>query len=332
MYLSLNIFVAFRFDGWHDKPKGGGLSSDLMGWLYDGLWQPTIIAYYIWAQTSIRRLIEELVKNQIFIGSVHSVHRFQELLANKKVNYIALIISSSFTVWFVLTFGYSVLPTPYHSWIVFHPMLTWSRVPLMFIGFYALTFLIYDFLLTVFFLRVNFIDHPIQVRPFDPDGAGGLGSIGRFAANLGYVVGVAGIVVAASVIAAWSNQTALSYSLIVLVIAYFSIGPTLFIAPLWWSHKAMQRFKDEYLNRIAQQFEDSFAKLSQAILEQSEDIQQHQQRAEELQKLLSVVKTFPVWPFNSAAIVKFFSLGFSPFIVPISITLISEIIIRQLDK
>lgn len=94
----------------------------------------------------------------------------------------------------------------------------------------------------------------------------------------------------------------------------------------------MQRFKDEYLNRIAQQFEDSFAKLSQAILEQSEDIQQHQQRAEELQKLLSVVKTFPVWPFNSAAIVKFFSLGFSPFIVPISITLISEIIIRQLDK
>ena len=66
---------------------------------------------------------------------------------------------------------------------------------------------------------------------------------------------------------------------------------------------------------MADQFEIETAKLQSLLASDSDEIQKSLDKIEQIQKIHNIATKFPVWPFNTQNIVRFFSSISSPFIL-----------------
>jgi hypothetical protein len=96
----------------------------------------------------------------------------------------------------------------------------------------------------------------IDVHPLHPDGAGGLGAIGRLAARYG-LIGIAIGIMAAAITAdrvllglGWAYPDAFA-----LYALYVIITPTALILPMWSAHERMVEARDHLLEQVSAQFE-----------------------------------------------------------------------------
>ena len=93
---------------------------------------------------------------------------------------------------------------------------------------------LYDYFVIVIALNDVVKHQEIRVQPYHPDKAGGRGAVGRFVANIGYIV--ASIAVFAVLI--WLQDPDIYPSLYQIVlelipVLYLIIAPTSFFLPLW---------------------------------------------------------------------------------------------------
>jgi hypothetical protein len=203
----------------------------------------------------------------------------------------------------------------------------WVRSPIDGLTLYALTIAVYDVIVIVSALN-GMLENPrirrIRVAPFHPDGAGGMGSIGRFAANLGYGIGTIGLSLSLAAIQDPASVVSMSnYSLVIEIGIYLVLAPILFVIPLWTAHSTMVASRDHLQKEISLEFNTAFAQMHAARSGSADAIEPLLEKVRQLDEAHTLVNRFPVWPVNVGSFRKFFGLILSP-LVPAVFSVVVE--------
>ena len=229
--------------------------------------------------------------------------------------------------------------SPYSSWLTAHPLITFVRAPVIFIVVYALIFVVIDLIIIARVLNILMGKSRVKIEPFHPDKAGGLGFIGRFTANLSYLIGVLGILLFSRIL---QNPQSLyderSYVLLLGIGLYLVMAPIFFFLPLRMTHVAMVNFRNNLLGEIAHKIESAmqelgvFPRYAEDILSKdnpvlgAEQIKELTDKIEHFNGLRDFVKNnVPTWPFNTGSLRKFYGIILAP-LVPTILSILRDLI------
>ena len=153
----------------------------------------------------------------------------------------------------------------------------------------------------------------VDLHPLHPDNAGGLRPLGQYALRTTYLIAFGGSMAAlAEYVVYVVGESATAYFFHFAVLLYLILAPLSFFAPLWAAHDAMSRAKDRLLEHIARQFKDDFSAAFNEIKGSSKSLKDNIEKIEQLQKLHHLAVSFPVWPFDSLTLRRFFLTISSP--------------------
>lgn len=137
--------------------------------------------------------------------------------------------------------------------------------------------------------------------------------IGRFTANLGYLIGAFGLLVSVSLLSNTLPNGIVSFGIFFVTkvlgaILYIIVAPIVFFVPLYSAHQAMLRFRNKFLLEIGTEIDQEYSKIqtSYKVLEPT-DLEKITKRISYFRELNAQVREFPVWPFNPQNIRKFFA-------------------------
>lgn len=331
--LMMDLPLALHFGALLPSAKGKGLFGEPADWLYELLIHPLILAYFCWIQRAGEHLFDEfrhrdILKAETVLDRV--LTRSRRRLQSRWIPYICITLSLAFAGWFVLAFNPSFALSPYESppyasWVAVHSAIVWVRAPVVFIVFYALTFVIYDLGVIIVALNELLGKQSIQVEPFNPDKAGGLGFVGGFSADLGYLIGAVGLLLSVRMIEAPNNLLDVrNYVLIFGCVWYVVLAPVVFLLPLWAAHTAMVRYRHSLLKEVSSEFDlalEDLRTLGRENTKQTEALLKQVRQLDEARKLIT--RQVPVWPFNIQSFRKFFSLSLSP-LIPAILSVVTD--------
>jgi hypothetical protein len=326
--LLTTIPLAIIFGVWFPSDRTKGLSTEPAAWFNDYVVQPILIAYFIWTRNAIDKLINKLISNGILQNNPDAMDiltKYQKSTKNVWMHLLGILLGLAFNGWFV---SLSFTAPYYPSWVFVHPATALVRAPFLFIVVYALTIFIVDLVMGIIALNKLFKNQRIQIEPLHPDGAGGLASMGQFSANLGYGIGALGLSVSVNIIQHIYAKVGIlnDYILLIAIGLYVCLGPILFFLPLWTGHSSMIASRNRLLEETSLEFDKVFIQLH---TQRHEDIQKNEpllKKISQLKETRELIKQFPVWPFNTNAIRKFFGLVFSPLILSLIPTIFSLIL------
>ena len=188
-------------------------------------------------------------------------------------------------------------------------------IPLILIGYYALSMLAARQFGILYSLWRVFHRFSLRIRPFHPDRCGGLGALGQYAVSFGYFLFVAGLGLSlVSIPILIHGHFADSYTIYVAIAAYAVVAPLTFFLTLGAAHRAMADSKDRWMKRIADQIETDYVAAVTA-LNKGEVISNEQlEKVSQMHSLYRTTQAFPVWPFDTATIGRFVSILAAPLI------------------
>ena len=96
---------------------------------------------------------------------------------------------------------------------------------------------------------------------------------------------------------------------------YLILAPIVFFAPIGSAHSAMQKARHDFVIAISDQFEKDFSEVQRFLDKDSDELKRKLDKIEYLQKVHNMATRFPVWPFNTESLVRFFSSVFLPVVV-----------------
>jgi hypothetical protein len=315
--LVINIVVdftlAFAVGGLFPSQRSHGLLREPIALTADLLVPSFLIGYYCWIQEAYPKIFQTLFSEKIIEADEQTnqiINRSSSLLTSRQISGILLILS--LVSGFIFAWSVPISDPSYTSWISVSPVVPWIRSLFNVLSAYVAAMLIFDIIVLIRAFSEIFGIQNIRVRPSHPDKAGGLGIIGRFSANLSYLIAVFGLLVSISL---WSNTMPAGIASIELffiikiggVILYLLMAPILFFLPLYAAHKAMVKFRDNFLLGIGKEMDEEYVKIqaSYDTVEPSE-LERTTKRINYFRGLAEQVKDFPVWPFNSQNIRKFY--------------------------
>lgn len=320
--LIVDLPLALHFGALLPSEKSQGLAGEPADWIYEFLVHPVILGYFCWLQKEGEQLFAELARGEIIESEEHLqkvLVKCRKRLQNRWGPLICTASSLVFASWFTLAFAPSSVLSPYSSapypsWVTVHPTIAWVRAPVIFVVFYALAMTIYDLAVIIITLNDSLRNQRIQVEPFNPDKAGGLGFIGRFSANLGYLIGVLGLLLSVRTIQAPADLSdTRNYVFILGFAVYLLLAPTIFFLPLWATHTAMVSFRDHLLTELATKLDSVLEQLRAPHRKNAEQIEPLLEDFQQLDKVHAlIIDQVPVWPFNTKSLRKFFGLTLSP--------------------
>ena len=220
----------------------------------------------------------------------------------------------------IFTFGIAApAQATFKTWQTANGFIFWATILFWLAIFFMGTLsLIRAFLAIVWFNRL-FREFEVDVKVLHPDGAGGLAPLGGFSVRVGYLIAVYGIAVVAAALSASYVSTGrftgpmLTPSLTLLVILYLVLSPIIFFAPIGAARSSMRSAKNEALLRIALQFEIDNAELQRLISSRPARLEQALRKVQQLRSIHEMTSKFPVWPFNTQSLFRYFSAISSPF-------------------
>ena len=186
---------------------------------------------------------------------------------------------------------------------------------------YKIIALIYA--MNIFFKRIG--GHGgFKLRPISPDGAGGLGKMGRLALNMEYVF----LPFVVTAIIGYYSYGFLTIGYVLmpgLALCLFAV----FWVPLLSAHAAMEKCKQETLNSLQREFNDHYDYL--LIQLESDGASLNKKKAsnsvdsiQKLHYLYDRTRKMPVWPFDMRIVRRFTATV----LVPALVVAIPEIVIR----
>jgi hypothetical protein len=161
----------------------------------------------------------------------------------------------------------------------------------------------------------------LHILPLHPDKAGGLQPIGRLGLRNQYALTLLGlnIVLGGFVAYHFLNQdNDVIRFVAAAAIAYVTIGPLVFVAPLLPFRDGMMRNKAQLMNGVALRMRgelDDLRSRFQSGAITAEDAQ----LLERLCKIGAVIEDLPVWPFDAFTLRKFFTAYVVPIIGSLSV-------------
>lgn len=320
----VNFSIAAFTNTFFTNASGLGFFSDYMAWSYYLIFWPVVYGSYCWFQSAGQKLFGKLLNGGSLERSKELQETLQKLrnrLQNKWLPRGAWVFSLVSTALSTIAFLFSN-----QSWGSSSLGITVTHSIMDIVNFYVVSIVAFNG--TVILISINeiFRHQKIIVQPFHPDKAGGMGEVGRFTANAGYIIAPLGITIMFLLLQLPSLPMNLYKALIILMSAsYIFTAPICFFIPLLSVHSAMVSNRDELIKKVSDEFNEVFAKLSSKRdrkTEQAEDLLKKIRQLDEERELIS---KFPVWPYNSASFRKFFGLVLSP-IVPVLTSLILDLV------
>ena len=334
IFLLVNVLVdawiGFRFDVFVTNSTTPGLLQDLPALTIDLVVMPVIGGVYLWTVSSGTMLFRSLYDSQTLVDEkrfIATVDQGRALFGNRKVFYLAAGIAAfaalselgGYLGWFPWR--------PVGGYIDLAPAIGFYRLPLWLINSYTLWRGALNIGITILTLRKVFQSQKVTILPKHPDGCGGLGSIGRYLVTMAYAIGVIGLMASTATYANLRTGGLADAKMLLFGLAvYLVMAPLLFFWPLGTAHRAMVNAKEKELLRLAQEIDSNYQQAKQKIHAENADYQPTIARIESLTKLYAIAQELPVWPFNVAALRRFFTIILTPLVpavVPIAIELVS---------
>ena len=201
----------------------------------------------------------------------------------------------------------------------------------IFVGIYCILSIALFSIMSITWLKKLFSEFSITILPLHPDGSGGLSPLGNYALKLSYLIVLVGLILVITPITRnfvingtfeflWTSE------LIVALGAYLVAAPVIFFLPLSVAHRVMQEAKNHLLMQIANRFSEEYSLIQKALGKNDLDIKQNLEIMEQLQNLHRTIDSFPVWPFDSANLIRFATSYITPLVTAILATIIDMVI------
>lgn len=339
--LGLNIPIvslSFLNHSLLDQGDRTGLLHDYAWWIYQFSSVPATVLFFLWMPEGIQNVLRGVQRNRTVLAPEgrEETEAFHEFITKFDRSYshprwllICLVVLTAFMI-------LAVVPEhkAFQGWQTSSSLLFWYHEAYWYFIFMLGMLIIVRVMLSIYWFNQLFKTFRVDVKVLHPDGAGGLAPLGAFSVKVGYLIGVYGV---ASLAAIWSHSAYLlrGYSLgpkiepavASMIVVYLVVAPIVFFAPIGSAHSAMRAAKDKFLLSVSDQFEADRSKLMDALGKDSDELRSSIEKIEQLEKIHRLASNFPVWPFNTASLLRFFSSTLSPLLlalIPSIVALISR--------
>ncbi len=203
-----------------------------------------------------------------------------------------------------------------------------SLLPLRFVIFYALVFMVVRQAAVLFGLNRFFLEFSVEIQPLHPDRAGGRRMLGDYVFTNGLVVGIVGLILGMALLRVRAVLAVLTPEFYVELATYLLAAPTVFfLFPLYSAHTRMVDAKQKLLAEIAEQFDLEYRVLLDGLRQDVLKLEEVE-RLEAIQKIYEITQSSPDWPFNLALISKFGAAVLLPVLVPLGVDLIANLLLK----
>ena len=323
LIINLPIMVLASLNNlWLDRDDLVGLSNDFGWWSLQLTLMPATLFFFLWTPDGIRGVLQGLTANRVIIipeSADATSDPFSKFIARFDQSY-------SHRTWIVASLIVALifvgLLVPVHrgfkNWAVLNDLAFWYTEFFWFVMTYLVCLLVIRAAIVALWFNRLFHEFRISVKPLHRDGAGGLGPLGRFSVKVGYLIGIYGIAIAvialtqSYLITRQFGSLVLTTPIVITLVAYLILSPLAFFAPISTAHVAMEKARREILTRIAEQLESDLAKVQTTLTLDAAELKTNLDKIEQLQRAHNLVAHFPVWPFNTGTLVRFFSSVLSP--------------------
>jgi hypothetical protein len=331
------VLIAGLNQALFDQGERTGLLHDYAWWIYQVSSVPATILFFLWMPEGIQEVLAGLRRNRTVLPpngreESEAFHEFITRFDRSYSHFLWVILCVVIVTLFIVL---AVVPehTAFMGWQTSGPVLFWYHEAYWSLVFLLGTLIIVRVMISIYWFNRLFREFRVDVKVLHPDGAGGLAPLGAFSTKVGYLIGIFGL---ASLAAGWSHSAYLlkghslglgiEPALVSMLFVYLIVAPIVFFAPIGSAHGAMRTAKDSFLLSVADQFETDFLKVEAALASSSSELSASIDKIEQLEKIHGLASRFPVWPFNTASLVRFFSSTLSPLLLALIPSLVTLLI------
>lgn len=209
----------------------------------------------------------------------------------------------------------SASPVPY--WMRFCAVIIY--LPMM----YATGISVVRLLLALFFTNLLFYRFTLQVKPLHPDGAGGLGVLGRLLWLCVCIMLWVALLLVATVLSRNLNWLSLT-EMILLGAIYISLTPALLLGWLIFPHQLMVKARDEALQPLTNEYQQALLQPLSAGTQDTRSVVAETRRLLALKQRYELVRdSFPIWPMEASALSRVGVTVILPLILPLITSLVT---------
>lgn len=285
---------------------------------------PILLAYYAWEPFTIQTLYDGIA-SRVQEGKYEEdqIARLTRPFGRKLWLWLALLAGLLEAVYIVYQHTQEL-----SNWQN-TPLLIVAVVPLRFLAFYAVAFILVREVITIVgvnrFLRI----FPMEIAPLHPDKAGGLRVLGHYVLTRGIVLGLVGLLFGMNLLRSQMGIGTLSTEFYIEMLVYAIAAPTLFILPLWEAHWLMVEARQKIMVEVAEKFEQQYY----SSLEHVRDgtiTQDHVGEIGALEKLYEIAEKAPTWPLNVEIVSQFSAAILLPVFLPMAIDFVASLVRKVL--
>lgn len=274
---------------------------------------PIFLGFYLWSGRGVVVLFESMSLNENFrdqdryrrfVDKVYHSMRSPWLPILGLISSILAVCVMHFVIWG----PNAILPPWFGGRILFR---AWSLFNIGFVS-YAVAQVIFRQCLVIYWLDRLWRsqgDH-LVIHPYHADGAGGLGSIGKYAVTffffvLALLLFLVMAIVIPEILSVHPEGEGISFrfwSPVILVasLLYLVLIPFMFFLLIWPAQQAMQTEKDKRLSIYSKQLNELINTAEDSLAEERKKLPGIYGEIENLKKFRSVIlNDYPVWPLGS---------------------------------
>jgi hypothetical protein len=322
LYGALHALVLPALFG-HLRTAGGvvGVVDDWPNLVIILLLLPFVLGYYAWQPAIIQTLYDGIAHRAAHNpAAAPRAAALLRPLGWPLWTVIGCTVGALECVWWIAAIrGLTLLSWQNVNWVM-----AASLLPLRFIIFYALVFMLVRQLTVLFGLNQFFIEFSVEIQPLHPDRAGGLRMLGDYVFTNGLVVAIVGLILGMELLRVRADVAVVTPELYGELALYFLAAPTVFfLLPLYSAHIRMVEAKQKLLAEIAEQFDLEYRVLLEGLRQDVLKLEEVE-RLEAIQKIYEIAQSSPDWPFNLALISKFGAAVLLPVLLPLGVELIAN--------
>jgi hypothetical protein len=317
--LIVDAWIGYHHNLWL-TPKDSmfpGILQDFTALVVDFGSIPIMAGLYLWSTEGATTLFRQLGDSGVFLGTTvikDEVDKSRPLYTSKFVFFAITTLSVLYALSQLAAYENWVPWKSAGGYINLEPAAAYYRTPFWLLNFYTLLFAVYNIIITVITLRKLFRAKGLRILPLHPDKCGGVISISQYTVTIAYGIASAGLVISgATVFALQTSTLGESYPIILGIVAYLIFAPLLFFWPLSTAHTAMREAKDAQLLDLARRFDNIYSQLNAEVTKDA-DFENDLKKLENIKKLYGIALEFPVWPFDTSNLRRFFALITAPLV------------------
>jgi hypothetical protein len=309
------MLLALRNNALFSHANTIGLLQDFGWWINQILVVPATIIFFFWMPDGINTVLLRLKENRVIRSPKDNKNNLDEYISDFDRIYSNWIWFIVVTVVITIYTIFVVAPVEqlFNSWqttgktIFWYTIINWNLVWIL------VALIVVRVIITITWFNKLFKQFEIDLKILHPDNAGGLSPLGSFSVAIGYLIGIFGLSVVISglmqsfMISGEFSGITLNAPVIFETIAYIVLAPYAFFAPIGAAHSAMKKKKRNMALRISAQYERDFKRLERALDSNPAELGKRYKKIELLQKFHKTVNDFPVWPFNTSNLIRFFT-------------------------